>query len=320
MRDLFIKEVFHAALKDPRVVIITGDLGFKVFDEFREQLPKQFINAGVAEQNMVGIATGMALEGYTVFAYSIANFATLRCLEQIRNDVCYHNANVKIVSIGAGFSYGALGISHHATEDISIMRSLPDITICSPGCDWEVVECTKALLAMPGPAYLRLDRASAGNTRQANEVFKLGKTRIVRPGQNFTLVVTGGILEQALLAADELVKAGIQARVISVPTIKPFDVELVIDAAKTTAGLITIEEHTIDGGLGSMVAEMLLESGSTPGFFKRMGLKSEFSSVVGSQNYLREHYSISSKHIVEQARQLISSEMKIPNISRASNL
>ena len=177
MRNHFIKKLTSLAEQDSSILLITGDLGFGVFDHYRKALADQFLNAGVAEQNMTGVATGMAIEGFKVFTYSIANFPTLRCLEQIRNDACYHDANVNIVSIGGGFSYGPLGITHHATEDLAIMRSLPAMTVVSP-CDlWEVEEATGALVEWPGTTYLRLDKSYARETVRPDEVFELGKSK-----------------------------------------------------------------------------------------------------------------------------------------------
>ena len=162
MRDCFIEELSRMAETDPRIMLITGDLGFCVLDKYRERFPNQFINAGVAEQNMAGLACGLALEGYVVFTYSIANFVFMRCLEQLRNDAAYHDCNVNVVCIGGGFSYGALGISHHATEDLSIMRSLPGVEVVSP-CDlWETKEATKAIAARKGVAYLRTRQVCGG--------------------------------------------------------------------------------------------------------------------------------------------------------------
>jgi transketolase len=298
MRDIFIQTLLDAALKDPNIILITGDLGFKVFDEYREKLPKQFLNAGVAEQNMVGLATGLALEGYNVFVYSIGNFSTLRCFEQIRNDVCYHDANVKIVSVGAGFSYGSLGISHHATEDISIMRTLPGITICSPGCDWEAKNCTQALIELQGPGYLRLDKTSAGSTQLLNETFELAKIRILKEGNDVTIVTTSGILKEVLKASEVLLSHDLSAQVISVPTIKPFDKIGLVNAIRHKSGLVVVEEHTTNGGLGGLIAETLLENSFMPEYFINLGLESKFSSVVGSQEYLQNVYGLSANHIV----------------------
>src|SRR5437868_12139385 len=164
MRDAFVDSLRRAAAADRRVMVLTGDLGFGVLDRFATQFPDQYLNVGVAEQNLTGVATGLALDGHIVFTYSIANFPTLRCLEQIRNDACYHEANVKVVAVGGGFSYGPLGISHHATEDLSIMRALPNMTICAPGDQWEAREATKSLAANPGTCYLRLDKSPAPAT------------------------------------------------------------------------------------------------------------------------------------------------------------
>jgi transketolase len=205
MRDHFIKRLCELAEKNPRITLITGDLGFGVLDEYRRRYPDQFINAGVAEQNMTGLATGLAMEGRIVFTYSIANFPTLRCLEQIRNDACYHQADVKIVAIGGGFSYGSLGISHHATEDLGIMRCLPDITVLSPSGYWETVGATDACINTPGTCYLRIDKSVGDdNPRNKAERFEVGKARILRDGDDCAIIVTGGILGEVWRAADIL--------------------------------------------------------------------------------------------------------------------
>ena len=308
MRDRFIARLSQLAEKDPSIMLITGDLGFCVFDDYRARFPKQFINAGVAEQNMTGLATGLAMEGYTVFTYSIANFVFMRCLEQIRNDASYHDCNVNVVSVGGGFSYGALGISHHATEDLAIMRSLPGLTVVSPCDHWEASEATEAIANAPGVSYLRLDKSTAGTSLNSDEEFQLGKARVVREGSDLTLAATGGILEEALAAADELALQGIQARVLSVHTLKPLDVDAFAAAANETGGIITIEEHTVDGGLGGAVAEALLEQGEHPGFFHRIGLRQGFSSIVGSQKYLRSAYHMDRRAITAKARELVASK------------
>ena len=173
MRDTFVKRLSEHAARDPRIMLITGDLGFAVLTDYWQRFPKQFLNAGVAEQNMTGMAAGMALEGMITFTYSIANFTTLRCLEQIRNDAAYHDANVKVVSVGGGFSYGAMGVSHHATEDLAIMRSLPSVTVVAPGDLWETAEATSALIAHPGTCYLRLDKTMTTNTARPGETVRL---------------------------------------------------------------------------------------------------------------------------------------------------
>ena len=305
MRDHFVRRLTRLAENDPSVFLITGDLGFGVFDDYRATVPDQFLNIGVAEQNMIGVATGMALEGFKVFTYSIANFATLRCLEQIRNDACYHQANVNVVSIGAGFSYGPLGVSHHATEDLSILRSLPDITVVSPCELWEVMEATEALIEIPGATYLRLDKSHARETKKADEKFVLGKIRTVRDGNDVSFFATGGILEEALVAAECLEKENISVRVHSVHTLKPFDIETVICAVDETRNIVTIEEHTVDGGLGGVIAENLLELGHIPRTFHRVGLRGGFASSVGSQKFLRQYYKMDVVSICEQVKKMI---------------
>jgi transketolase len=287
------------AAVDPRVMLVTGDLGFGVLDRFSSRFPSQFLNAGVAEQNMTGVATGLALEGRIVFTYSIGNFPTLRCLEQIRNDAAYHRANVKVVAVGGGFSYGALGMSHHATEDLAILRAIPEITVVSPGCLWETAEATSAIRDTPGVCYLRLDKSNAGYTNQPGERFSLGEIRTLRDGADVTLAATGGILGVVLSAADRLRDDGIQARVLSVHSLRPFDAATLLRACRETGALITVEEHVVEGGLGGLVAETCLEAGVPPRAFRRIGLRGGFATVVGSQQYLRERYEMNETAIID---------------------
>ena len=306
MRDVFIQRLTEVAESNPRVLLITGDLGFNVLNAFAERFPRQYLNAGVAEQNMTGLATGLAMEGRVVFTYSIANFPTLRCLEQIRNDACYHAANVKVVAIGGGFSYGALGVSHHATEDLSILRSLPELTVVAPGDDWEAAEATSALVTAPGTCYLRLDRSSAPATNRPDEQFQLGRGRVIRQGEDMTLMAVGGILGIALEAAERLVGEGIECRVVSMHTVKPLDREAILAACRETGGIVTIEEHTIDGGLGGAVAEVCLDAGVFPQTFHRVGLRAGFSSIVGDQEFLRSQYGMDARAIIAAVRTLLA--------------
>ena len=306
MRDRFIQTLCQIAEKDPRIMLLTGDLGFAVLDEYRRRFPRQFINAGVAEQNMTLVATGMALEGHIVFTYSIGNFPTLRCLEMIRNDAAYHGANVKVVSIGGGFSYGALGISHHATEDLAIMRSLPDVTCISPTSLLEVTEATKAVTQTLGTCFLRLDK-DKGPDGPTDEPFVLGRPRVLRRGHDVALIVTGGILSEVVKAADELERVGISASIYAVHTIKPVEPGRLVEAARTHRALVTVEEHTIHGGLGGLVLETLADAGTCFGKFLRIGLDGCFSSVVGSQAYLRTTYDMDAASIVRRTQKLLLS-------------
>ena len=306
MRDHFILQLGELAAADSNIILITADLGFGVFDNYRKELPEQFLNVGVAEQHMTGLAAGMAMEGFTVFTYSIANFPTLRCLEQIRNDACYHNANVKVVAIGGGFSYGALGMSHHATEDLAIMRAIPELTVVSPCGLWEAMEATKAITALPGTCYMRLDKTFGDIPRREDEKFELGKARIVREGKDCAILVTGGILEEVVDAAEMLAAKGIECRIVSIHTIKPFDNETVCKAASETGALITVEEHGVSGGLGGLAAEVLMHADVRPGKFMSIGLKDKFSSIVGSQRFLRKSYGLDACSIAAKIDYLLN--------------
>ena len=308
MRDTFIEELSKRASTDPNVYLITGDLGFGVLEEFGESFPDQFLNAGVAEQNMTAIAAGMAFEGRKVFTYSIGNFPTLRCLEQIRNDICYHNLDVTIVAIGGGFSYGQLGMSHHATEDISIMRSLPNIEVLVPSSLDEVRGSFNHIINNNGPVYLRLDKSKA-DFKSKNK-FSVGKASIAREGNSITLIASGSVLEEALMASEALSKENIDCRVLSMHTIKPLDTDAIQKAATETEGIVTIEENNILGGLGGAVAEVCLESGCSPKFFRRVGLNDTYSSVVGDQNYLRNHYNINNQTIIDTVREIVALNAK----------
>ncbi len=300
MRDCFIKTLISEVERNPDIILITGDLGFGVLDDFIKNYPNNFINAGVAEQNMTGIAAGLALEGKKVFTYSIANFPTMRCFEQIRNDVCYHNLDVNIVSIGGGFSYGPLGMSHHATEDLAVMRSLPNLKILSPSGLWETQEATKALARSKGPGFLRLDKSFGNDYAKANERFVIGKSRTLTKGTDCTIIVTGGILQEAEAAKIFLEDNKISTKIVSMHTIKPIDKEMIVNVAKSSNLVVTLEEHTTYGGLGSAICEVVVDNHLPIKQIIRIGLDSGFTTVVGSQKYLRKHYNMNSDSIVKK--------------------
>jgi transketolase len=305
MRDIFIAQLVKEAIKRPNIMLVTGDLGFGVMNDYRKKVPKQFINAGLSEQNMTGLAAGMAKEGKNVFTWSIGNFSTLRVLEQLRIDVAYHDLNVTAISIGGGFSYGQLGMTHHATEDLATIRAMPNMQVFSPCDDWEITEIAKKLAKGIGPSYLRIDKTTAGNTRKKGEKFELGKIRTIKNGKDITLIATGGVLVEALKASEKLEENGIKARILAVHSLKPFDKKAVIKAAKETGGIITIEEHVIQGGLGGVVAETLADAGLATNF-KRLGLDNEFSVVVGDQEYLRKEYGLDAGTIVRTVKKMVN--------------
>ena len=307
MRDTFIRTLRSLAEQDPRVLLMTGDLGFGVLTSFAKDLPAQYLNVGVAEQNLTGVACGAALSGHVVFTYSIGNFPTLRCLEQIRNDVCYHGANVKVVAIGGGFSYGSLGISHHATEDIAILRALPGMTVLCPGDLYEAAEATAIAYHTPGPCYLRLDKSAAPQVAGSDDRVVTGVPRRLRAGSTVAIFGVGGVLEDALDAAAALDRDGLSCGVYSVHTIKPLDTQAIAAIVRSSALVVTVEEHTIDGGLGSVVLEACAAEGVWPARLQRFAMKNEFSSVVGSQKYLRERYGLSADALARGIRQAIDS-------------
>ena len=302
MRDAFLDKITKLAVKDKEIVLLTADLGFGVFEDFEFRFPGQYFNVGVAEQNMTGLAAGLALEGKKVITYSIGNFPTLRCLEQIRNDGCYHDLNITIVATGGGFSYGPLGMSHHTTEDIAILRALPAMSVVAPGTAWEAGEATEALIKSNGVGYLRLDKTVADEN--STHLFSLGGSIKYRAGKDVTLLTTGGILRDVVLAAELLQEQGIDAGVVSMHSVKPIDKSAIVTAANETGGIVTIEEHNLDGGLGSAVAEVCMDNCIAPKIFLRIGLNNRYSSAVGSQDYLKAHYEMDASAIVKRVLEL----------------
>jgi transketolase len=307
MRDAFIQTLIELAGKNKSIELVTGDLGFGVLKPFWERFPDQFTNAGIAEQNMTTMAAGMALEGKIVFTYSIGNFPTLRCLEQIRNDCAYHNANVKIVCIGGGFTYGSLGMSHQATEDLAILRALPDVVVMAPGDAAEAAAATRAIAEYEGTCYLRLGR---GGEKQIHtnpiETFQIGKAIKVREGKKIVLFSTGAIYDEVEGAADILQMEGYSPAIYTFPTVKPLDYDVVEECAKEYEMIVTCEEHNIIGGFGSAVAEVLAEIKGKKAFQMRVGLHDEYGVLVGNQKYLREQYGMSAKKIAASVLRSIS--------------
>lgn len=303
MRDTFVRTLLEIAKKDKNVYIITGDLGFGVLKPFWTELPDQIINAGIAEQNMTSIAAGLAMQGKIVYTYSIGNFPTLRCIEQIRNDCAYHNANVKVVCVGGGFVYGSLGMSHHATEDIAMMRSLPDVTVLAPGDLVEAEAATKAIYETPGTCYLRLGRGGEKRIHEKLDGFTIGKAIKIQKGEKVAVFSTGAIFDEVNEACEELKVQGIIPTVYTFPTVKPIDKDVILECAKTHKAIVTVEEHNLSGGFGSAVAEVLTETDGVKAKLVRVALDDRYSCIVGSQKYLRKQYSIDAKAIIEKVKE-----------------
>lgn len=297
MRDTFVKTLIEIAKADKDVHLLTGDLGFGVLKPYWEQLPEQFTNVGIAEQNMTGIAAGLALSGKKVFTYSIGNFPTLRCLEQIRNDCAYHDANVKIVCVGGGFVYGSLGMSHHATEDLAIMRALPSVVVMAPGDLTEAAACTRAIYERQGTCYLRLGRGGEKKIHESISDFQIGKAIQIKEGNRVVVFSTGGIFDEALGAVELLNMQDIHPALYTFPTVKPIDKELILVCAGKYDFIVTVEEHNIIGGFGSAVAEVLSEISGNRAAQIKIGLNDTYSCIVGTQKYLRNEYGMSAEKI-----------------------
>lgn len=308
MRDTVIRTLIDLGKKDKDIELITGDLGFGVLKPFWETLPNQFVNAGIAEQSMTGVAAGMALEGKKVFTYSIGNFPTLRCLEQIRNDCAYHHANVNVICVGGGYVYGSLGMSHHATEDIAILRSLPDVTVICPGDPVEAEAAVRAIANTEGTCYLRLGRGGEKRVNVNLKEFEIGKAYKIREakgnGRKAAIFSTGAILEETSKACDMMEEQGYSVEQFSFPTVKPIDIDTISCCAKEYAHIFTVEEHNIVGGFGSAVAEVLSEL-DTAARLHRIGINDFYCIEVGSQQYLREQVGINAEGISKKVRKVL---------------
>lgn len=301
MRDAFVKQLCELAKVNKNIYLLTGDLGFNVLDKFWNDYPEQFINAGISEQNMTELAAGLAMEGKCCYTYSIGNFPTLRCLEQIRNDIAYTKANVNIVAVGGGFSYGALGMSHHATEDIAIMNTIPNMTIFTPCDPDEAAEAAKLSAKIDGPCYIRLARGHDVKIHHLSHEFALGMSNLLRTSQNpdAVIFVAGNIAVEAIKAADMLRDLGIHVELRTFFTVKPIDKNAIIETVKKCDKVITVEEHNIIGGIGSIIADVCAEYSLKINLCK-LGLSDVFVREIGSQEYLREYYGISAKKIKEK--------------------
>lgn len=295
MRTNFINQLIEEARRNEKIFLLVGDLGYHVIEPFAEEFPDRFLNVGIAEQNMAGIAAGLAMTGYNVYFYSIGNFPTIRCLEQIRNDIAYHQANVKVVSVGAGYAYGSLGATHQATEEIGALRVLPNMVVATPGDPLEARAITKISASYDGPMYIRLGKAGEKTVHSEDSIdLKIGDicSVITREGNQTAVFACGNILDAALHQINE---ENLNYDLYSVPFVKPINKEQLINIVKThPAGLITIEEHQKSCGMGSAIVEILNDlyyEGNIEAYpkVKRIAIPDEFADVVGTQVFLREH-------------------------------
>lgn len=285
MRTETIDALTDYARIHPDVMLLTADLGYSVLERFAEELPAQYANVGVCEQTMVGVAAGLALSGRRVVLYSIANFPTLRCLEQLRNDVCYHDLPVTVIAVGGGLSYGAQGYTHHGIEDLGIMAMLPNMVVTCPADPLEAMALLPQLLDLRRPAYLRLGRSGEPTLHAPGTEVTLERAIRLREGHDIALLGIGPIIGRAVAAADALAARGISASVLSFPSFHPLDAAAVLEAAHGHRAILTVEEHSVSGGFGSRVADTLLTAGAAPRFGK-FGITEALRGQIGSQRWL----------------------------------
>jgi transketolase len=301
MRNAFADELTRLGDEDPRVVMLSGDIGNRLFDKFKAKHPSRFFNCGVAEANMMGVAAGMAMNGLRPVAYTITPFVTTRCLEQIRTDVCYHEAPVTIVAVGAGLAYSGLGPTHHACEDISFLRSIPNMVVICPGDAFEVRAALRASMRQDRPVYIRMGKKGEPVVHGGPiENFQIGRAIPVFDGRDVCLLSTGNMLPEAIEAAHKLGEKGISAQVVSFHTVKPLDEAYLKDAFGRFTLVATIEEHSLIGGFGAAVSEWLIDSRTTNRNFVRFGTPDAFFKKSGEQEYAREMLGLSAHQIAEK--------------------
>ena len=300
MRNSVIETIVKKAKTDKNIVFLTGDLGSNCLEIFEDAYPDRYFNCGIAEQNMLSMASGLAMEGKKVFIYSIGNFNTLRVLEQIRNDISYMNLDVNIISVGAGMEYGQLGFSHYATEDVSCMRAMPNFMVLDPATKFEAVECAKTMLSTKGPCYMRLNKKGV----EINDTMVTGYPRQIKEGKGIAIFSSGAILKEAIEASLILEKAGLQVAVYSMPIVKPLNTNAIYKELSKYSYVFTLEEQTVIGGLGSAFAEILAPIQGVKPVLNMFGLNDTYLSMVGNRDYLRKAYKIDGKSVASKIKKI----------------
>lgn len=310
MRTSYCETLYELMAEDKRIFALTADIGFRNFDAIIEDFPDRFINVGVAEANMISIAAGLALSGKIPFVFTIAPFVTMRCMEQIRIDLCYQRLPVKIIGAGGGFVYGPQGTTHHAIEEIGMLRTLPGITVVAPSDPLEVRKCVRSSMKLKGPIYIRIARNNEPIISVADNKFEFGRASILTQGEDASIITYGAIVKDVLEAAKILAGVNIHTRVINMHTLKPIDRDVILSSARETNAIISIEEHNTTGGVGSAIAEVLAE---TPGLqvpFKRMGVEDSFIKEPVEYNDLKRSLGMDAKSIAEVMLQLLDNNPK----------
>jgi len=306
MRQAFINTLMDLADRDDSIYLLTGDAGFTILERFRDRYPGRYYNVGIAEAAMIGLAAGLAMSGKTVYVYSIVPFVTMRCFEQVRVDLCYQKLPVKLIGVGQGVTYGTAGATHHAIEDIAVMRVLPNMTVICPGGPIETKKAVAASMDLEGPCYIRLGKSGEPTVYPDENIpFAIGRGIRVREGEGVALVATSNMVPTAAEAAGLLEKEGWNPEVISMHTVKPIDRELLAATAARCSLIATVEEHSLIGGLGSAVAEVILAD-RLPVRLITFGIPDTYAPVAGSQEYLRELFGL----LPEQVLSVIREELK----------
>lgn len=303
-RQVICDTLMELAKDDKDIYVLTSDSrGSASMTNFANEYPKQFVEVGIAEQNLVGIAAGLATTGKKCFAASPACFLTMRSIEQVKVDVAYSNTNVKLIGISGGVSYGALGMSHHSLQDIAVMRAIPNMDIFLPADRFETEKLVRELVKYDKPAYIRIGRNPVDDVYESTDFdFQIGKSNVMREGKDITIIATGETVKPAIEASDELRELGIKCRVLNMHTIKPLDEEAIIKAAKETGYIITVEEHSIYGGLGAAVSEVVVQNAPVP--MKIAGIKDE-APITGTSKEIFNYYGLSKENLVKLAKELI---------------
>jgi transketolase len=296
MRSAFAAAIMEMADSGADIHLLTADLGFKIFDNFRDKHPDKFTNVGVAEPNMIGVAAGMAMQGTRVFCYSMIPFLIFRTLDQIRSDIAAMRLPVTLVGVGAGMSYGIEGMTHHAIEDLAVMRAIPQFTILAPGDPLECKTLVFQAQQLTGPSYVRLGGNNDAVFHGINDSIVLGKISAIKENGPIACIAIGAMLARAHAAAELLHSEGVQCRIYSAHTLKPFDDRLIKKISAECKVIVTIEDHSIINGLGTAVAEILLQA-RYPGLFCKIGLPDAYSSTLGNKDWLYDFYGMSPENI-----------------------
>lgn len=298
MRNAFADEIMKIAIVDERLVLLSGDIGNKLFDRYKAQFPNRFYNCGVAEANMASVAAGMAMCGLRPITYTITPFNTTRCLEQIRVDICYHNLPVIIIGLGAGLSYASLGCTHHSCEDISFLRSLPNMTVVCPADSFELVPILRQAMQAEGPTYIRIGKKGEPAVYTSYPDVTIGKAHIVRPGTDVCLLATGNVLPLGMEIAKTLEKE-ISVQLVSMHTVKPLDKAFLRSAFEEFPLVVSLEEHSLIGGLGSAIAECVVDEDIRSSRLLRFGTADRFPHSLGEQQFIRDSFGLNSENLAQ---------------------